>query len=255
MKNIVLITGGFDPLHSGHIAYIKAAKALGDILVVGVNSDDWLTRKKGRSFMPYMERASVVRSIVGVDFVIDFNDSDNSAKHAIWMVRQSYPQDKIIFANGGDRTDVNIPEMDVEDNNLQFVFGVGGFNKANSSSWILQEWKAPKTERQWGFYRVIHELPGCKVKELTIEPGQGISLQRHKHRHEFWHVAEGACVVEQRMPSGYVLPSKELVKHQQISIPVGDWHRVYNPYDVPCKIVEIQYGEQCIEEDIERSVS
>lgn len=101
MKKIVLVTGGFDPLHSGHIAYLKAAKALGDILVVGVNSDDWLTRKKGAPFMPYMERATIIRNLVGVDFVIDFNDSDGSAKNAIEMVRQSYPQDKIIFAKIG----------------------------------------------------------------------------------------------------------------------------------------------------------
>ena len=68
MKKIVLITGGFDPLHSGHIAYFKAAKALGDTLVVGVNSDAWLTRKKGSPFLPYKERAEIVRNIVGVDF-------------------------------------------------------------------------------------------------------------------------------------------------------------------------------------------
>ena len=143
MKTVVLITGGFDPLHSGHVSYIKEAKTLGDILVVGVNSDSWLTRKKGSPFMPYKERAAVVRALAGVDFVIDFNDSDDSAKHAIWMVRQSYPSDKIVFANGGDRTHINIPEMDIEDGNLSFAFGVGGFDKRNSSSWILQEWKAP----------------------------------------------------------------------------------------------------------------
>ena len=138
MKTIVLITGGFDPLHSGHIAYFKAAKKLGDILVVGINSDAWLTRKKGVPFMPYSERAEIVCNIIGVDEVINFNDDDGSAKHAISMVRQSYPTDKIIFANGGDRTNDNIPEMNINDDNLQFAFGVGGFNKANSSSWILQ---------------------------------------------------------------------------------------------------------------------
>ena len=82
MKNIVLITGGFDPIHSGHIAYLQAAKKLGDILVVGVNSDAWLTRKKGRAFMPLQERAAILRAIAGVDFVIDFDDSDNSAAAA-----------------------------------------------------------------------------------------------------------------------------------------------------------------------------
>jgi cytidyltransferase-like protein len=252
MKTIVLITGGFDPLHSGHIAYFKAAKKLGDILVVGVNSDAWLTRKKGAPFMPYIERAEIVRNIVGVDFVINFDDSDGSAKHAIQMVRQSYPQDKIIFANGGDRTDDNIPEMDIVDNNLQFVFGVGGFNKANSSSWILQEWKAPKTERQWGYYRVLHEVPGMKVKELTVEPGKSLSMQRHKFRSEYWIVSEGNCIINSIMPNGYALPSKELTKHQEFNIPVTDWHQLTNPFNTPCKIVEIQYGKQCIEEDIER---
>lgn len=252
MKKIVLITGGFDPLHSGHIAYIKAAKALGDILVVGVNSDAWLTRKKGAPFMPYMERSAIVRNIVGVDFVIDFNDADGSAKHAIQMVRQSYPQDRIIFANGGDRTDKNIPEMDLDDNNIEFAFGIGGFNKANSSSWILQEWKAPKTERPWGYYRVLHEVTGMKVKELTVEPGQSLSMQRHSHRAEYWIVSHGACVVNSTMAGGYALPPTLLKEHLEFKIPVGEWHQLTNPYEVPCKIVEIQYGLKCIEEDIER---
>jgi len=252
MKKIVLITGGFDPLHSGHISYFKAAKALGDILVVGVNSDSWLTRKKGAAFMPYMERATIVRNIVGVDFVIDFDDNDGSANYAIQMVRSSYPQDKIIFANGGDRTAVNIPEMDIKDDNLEFVFGVGGEDKKNSSSWILQEWKAPKTERTWGYYRVLHEVSGCKVKELTVEPGKSLSMQRHKFRSEYWLVTHGSCMVNSIMSGGYTLPPTLLKEHQEYKVPLGEWHQLTNPYDVPCKIVEIQYGEQCIEEDIER---
>ena len=252
MKRIVLITGGFDPLHSGHIAYFKAAKALGDILVVGINSDAWLTRKKGAPFMPYMERASIVRNIVGVDFVIDFDDSNGSAKHAIQMVRQSYPQDKIIFANGGDRTSSNIPEMDIVDDNLEFVFGVGGEDKKNSSSWILQEWKAPKTERPWGYYRVLHEVPGMKVKELTVNPGCSLSMQRHNLRSEYWIVSEGNASVERAMSSGYALPGVNMEKHDSLDIPVNEWHQLQNLSNNPLRIVEIQYGEQCIEEDIER---
>ena len=247
MKKIVLVTGGFDPLHSGHIAYLKSAKQLGDILVVGVNSDAWLARKKGQSFMPLLERTAIIRELACVDFVIDFNDDDNTAKHAIVMVRQSYPQDQIIFANGGDRTSYNIPEMDVADDNTKFVFGVGGTNKANSSSWILQEWKAPKTERPWGHYRVLYEVPNTKVKELTVESGQSLSMQRHSNRAEYWHVAEGKCMVKNASEECLILDT-----HNNYFIPCNEWHQLSNPFTDPCKIVEIQYGPDCVEEDIER---
>mgnify|MGYP000435068522 CR=1 FL=1 len=247
MKRIVLITGGFDPLHSGHIAYFKAAKQLGDILVVGVNSDSWLTRKKGAPFMPYMERSAIVRNIVGVDFVIDFDDSDGSAKHAIQMVRASYPQDTIVFANGGDRTQTNIPEMDLNDPNVEFVFGVGGEDKKNSSSWILQEWKAPKTERPWGYYRVLHTVgPGVKVKELTVNPGCTLSMQRHEHRAELWFVAEGEAGLN------WEYGGEKIKIHKTETINIGEWHQLHNPTDKPLKVVEIQYGVRCEEEDIER---
>lgn len=254
---IVLVTGGFDPLHSGHIEYFKSARELGDKLVVGINSDQWLARKKGQPFMPWVERATIVSAIHYVDRVINFNDDDNSAKDAIRKTREIFSNHEIIFANGGDRTKDNIPEMYLltEYLNLQFVFGVGGSDKMNSSSWILQEWKQPKTERPWGYYRVLHEVDGTKVKELTVMPGQSLSLQRHKHRQEFWHVSEGQCNVEQRMPGGYALPTITLNKFSQLSIPQNDWHRIYNPFDVPCRIVEIQYGTHCTEEDIERQNS
>ena len=78
MQTIVIATGGFDPVHSGHIAYLQAARALGDQLIVGVNSDAWLTRKKGRAFMPYRERRAVIENLRSVDAVIEYNDDDGS---------------------------------------------------------------------------------------------------------------------------------------------------------------------------------
>lgn len=249
---IVLVTGGFDPLHSGHIAYFKSARELGDKLVVGLNSDAWLARKKGQPFMPWAERATIVGSLEVVHDVIAFNDDDGSSIDAINTVKTAWEADEIIFANGGDRTAENIPEMVVKD--VIFKFGVGGENKANSSSWILQEWKNPKTERPWGEYRVLYEQTGTKVKELTVEPGQSLSLQRHEYRAEYWHVVSGKCVVEQRLATGYQLPSRTLKPHDQILIPIREWHRLHNPFDEPCKIVEIQYGRSCSENDIERLV-
>jgi cytidyltransferase-like protein len=255
-KKIVLVTGGFDPLHSGHIQYFKSARELGDKLIVGLNSDAWLERKKSRAFMPVWERDQIIRELKMVDMtVMVADDADGSCTTFIRETLALFPNDDIIFANGGDRTRDNIPEMSIQDARLSFVFGVGGENKANSSSWILQEWKAPKTERHWGYYRVLHEVEGTKVKELTVMPGKSLSLQRHKHRQEFWHVTEGQCNVEQRMPGGYALPTITLNKFSQLSIPQNDWHRIYNPFDTPCRIVEIQYGAQCTEEDIERQNS
>ena len=249
---IVLVTGGFDPLHSGHLAYFKAAKQLGDKLIVGLNSDEWLTRKKGQPFMPIYERDKIVSSLSMVDKVVHYPDADGSSKNAITGVRAMYPDATIIFANGGDRTKENIPEMEVDDNNIEFVFGVGGENKMNSSSWILREWKQPKTLRPWGYYRILHDVDGCKVKELTIEPGQKLSMQKHFKRNEYWLVSEGKCDVYSMLDTGYALPIKTLEKHNSYHIPEGYWHQLCNPYNEPCRIVEIQYGEKCFEEDIER---
>ena len=252
---VVLVTGGFDPLHSGHIAYFEAARALGDMLIVGLNSDEWLQRKKGRSFMDIYEREKIVSFLRVVDKVVCYPDADGSSKNTITGVRAMYPDATIIFANGGDRTSINIPEMDVSDNNIEFVFGVGGGDKKNSSSWILEEWKAPKTNRPWGYYRVLHEVAGTKVKELTIEPGQRLSMQRHKDRSEYWHVTSGRAVVAAMMPNGYCLPARTLETHDNYKIDKMDWHQLTNPFDMPCKLVEIQFGNACIEEDIERNLN
>jgi len=247
---IVIATGGFDPIHSGHIAYIQESAKLGDMLIVGLNSDAWLTRKKGRAFMPWQERAVVLANMKSVTRVEHFNDSDGSARDLLTLIKRQFPYAEIVFANGGDRTDKNIPEMDVA--GVEFVFGVGGENKANSSSWILEEWKAPRTERPWGYYRVLHEVSGTKVKELTVNPGQSLSMQRHSDRAEHWHVSEGQCIVLSLTNTGYEMPAKTLEKHDQYSIPVNQWHQLTNPFDTPCKIVEIQYGARCEEADIER---
>jgi D-beta-D-heptose 7-phosphate kinase/D-beta-D-heptose 1-phosphate adenosyltransferase len=253
---VVIATGGFDPVHSGHIAYFKEAKALGDVLLVGLNSDAWLRRKKGRAFMPYTERYAVISELAVVDQVLELEDSCGTGADGIRQARMLYPDAHIIFANGGDRNSGNVPEQTefADDNNLSFEFGVGGDWKQNSSRWILDEWKAPRTEKPWGEYRLLHDYgPQAKLKELTVQPGQRLSMQRHEKRSEFWFVAEGQATV-------YTINSRttdaELVgvfgKHQSVWISKGDWHQLVNDTDQPLQLVEIQYGEDCVEEDIER---
>jgi len=104
-----------------------------------------------------------------------------------------------------------------------------------------------KTDRVWGYYRIIHEQnSSTKVKELVIEPGKYISFQKHNMRSELWFVTEGYVKVK--------LKDKEfnIHKHDYIVIHVGEWHQLINESDKPVHIVEIQFGEQCIEEDIIR---
>ena len=249
---IVLVTGGFDPLHSGHISYLAAARQLGDKLIVGLNSDEWLTRKKGRPFMPVNERLAVIENLRMVDHCILFNDDDGSSIEAIRNVQMLYPNDEIIFANGGDRTATNIPEMVAQ--GVIFKFGVGGDDKKNSSSWILEEWKAPKTSRAWGYYRVLHEVgTNTKLKELTVMPKTCLSMQRHDLRQEFWFVAEGTATV-------YTLDERStdrdikcyLDVHEHTFIECREWHQLCNETDQPLKLIEIQYGQDCVEDDILR---
>jgi D-beta-D-heptose 7-phosphate kinase/D-beta-D-heptose 1-phosphate adenosyltransferase len=140
MPRLVVITGGFDPVHSGHIEYINEAKKLGDYLFIGLNSDEWLTRKKGKPFLPWTERCVILSNLRSVDDVFAFDDSDNTAIDAILRIREENPEQTIIFANGGDRTKENIPEMECGIEDIEFVFGVGGQDKKNSSSSILKKW-------------------------------------------------------------------------------------------------------------------
>jgi len=251
--DIVIVSGGFDPIHSGHIKMIEDARQRGRV-VIALNSDQWLTRKKGQPFMPFEERKAVLDQFKNILAVIDFDDSDGSAANAIRKVLDMFPKSNVIFANGGDRDANNIPEIAkfIDNPRVGFLFGVGGNTKANSSSWILQEWKAPKTERVWGYYRVLHEDgKHTKVKELIVNPFSKLSLQRHRHRSEHWIVTEGVASINVGYDPHYTT-SKLLAKHQEIDIPVGMWHQLCNDTNQPLKIVEIQHGTVCYEEDIER---
>jgi glycerol-3-phosphate cytidylyltransferase len=133
----VVVSGGFDPLHFGHIKYFKEAKALGDNLIVILNKDRFLKKKKGYVFMGYPERKKILESIDWVDEVIPCLDKDQSVRATIKRLKDKHKID--IFAKGGDRTIKNIPEKDLcEKLGIQMVFGVGGHDKPQSSSWLTE---------------------------------------------------------------------------------------------------------------------
>ena len=140
MKDIILVSGGFDPVHSGHIKLIQEASNYGEVVVL-LNSDNWLKQKKGKAFLSFYERKIIMNALKKVIDVIEFDDSDKTCINGIEKAINKYPNNKIIFANGGDRNNKTTPEIEFcNKNNVRTIWGIGGSNKTNSSSLILKKW-------------------------------------------------------------------------------------------------------------------
>lgn len=143
LGKIVVTSGGYDPIHPGHISCIYESKKYGDSLVVVVNGDAFLTAKKGRPFQNLETRTLIVSGIKGVDVVVPFEiENDQTVTKALEMLRPN------VFTKGGDRTDKStIPEWETcQRLGIEIVTGVGA-DKQWSSSWFLKTWdshKAPK---------------------------------------------------------------------------------------------------------------
>ena len=142
-RTIAIVSGGFDPIHPGHIMMMEECKKFSDYLIVGLNSDVWLTRKKGNFFMDMKHRSFVVSRLKVVDETMEFNDDDNSASDLLKKVVEKYPGTKVVFANGGDRSDPSkVRELEIAEKlKIELKFGVGGSHKESSSSDLLGRWK------------------------------------------------------------------------------------------------------------------
>ena len=139
IKNIIILSGGFDPVHKGHIRMFREAANLGANVIVGLNSDEWLTRKKGKPFLEWDERAEILESCKFVNQVLPIDDSDDTACDIIKQVCSLYQnQDvNIYFANGGDRGKSNVPEVKLcKYLDVTMLWGIGG-GKIQSSSWLI----------------------------------------------------------------------------------------------------------------------
>ncbi len=141
MNNIILVSGGFDPIHSGHIKLINNAAEYGDVVVL-LNSDKWLREKKGKEFLPFKERKIIMSALKKVIDVIEFNDDDKTCIDGIKKAKKSFKKSIIKFANGGDRNNETTPEIEFcNQHGIEMLWGIGGNEKSNSSSWILKKWK------------------------------------------------------------------------------------------------------------------
>ena len=133
----VAVSGGFDPIHKGHVRMIRAASAFGSVIVIA-NSDEWLMRKKGYVFMPFEERAEILESIKGVAAVVKAKDDDETVCETLRDLRPD------AFANGGDRKGDNVPEVALCDElGIKMLWNVGG-DKIQSSSWLVEKSKEKK---------------------------------------------------------------------------------------------------------------
>ena len=109
MPDIILVSGGFDPIHSGHIKLINDANKYGDVVVL-LNSDAWLRNKKGKEFLSFDERKIIMQNIKGVLDVLDFDDSDKSCVDGILKAKNLFKNNIMKVANGGDRNNNTTPE-------------------------------------------------------------------------------------------------------------------------------------------------
>ena len=133
MKKTIMVSGGFYPPHIGHIRMFKEASKWGKV-IVALNSDEWLMRKKGYVFMAFKERLEIISEFESVEYVMAFDDMDDTACDAIICMKPD------AFANGGDRKKDNTPEMDLCDElGIQMLWGIGGKDKPQSSSWLVNK--------------------------------------------------------------------------------------------------------------------
>ena len=244
MKKVV-VSGGFDPVHIGHLRLFKKARGLGDHLTVILNSDNFLIEKKGFCFMPFEERKEILLGFASVNSVVECIDQDHTVRKTIEMLADENAID--IFANGGDRKNIeDIPEYQIcKKNNIEMIFDIGG-EKLQSSSSLIDPFINYIEKRPWGKFENLMSSQNFLVKKISIQPRQKLSLQYHNHRAEYWVVVNG---------SGLITIDNEEIKCSSGStfqIKKNQLHRIENNNDEDLVLIEVQIGENLSEEDIVR---
>lgn len=217
MEKRIVISGGFDPIHPGHIAMIESAREYGEVHII-LNSDDWLIRKKGFLFQPWVDRKKILEAYTPHIHMVD--DTDGTVCEALRRIRPDY------FGNGGDRGPGNTPELTLcEELGIEPVFQLGGSKYASSSAVNAKS----RVATRWGYYNVIIDMPNVKIKLIHVDAGKTLSLQKHTKRSEFFF-----------MPNGEV----------RVNLP-GVWHVLAAPEHTSLDVIEVQVGPSH-EDDISR---
>ena len=195
-----MVSGGFDPIHIGHVRMFETAKKLGDRLVVVINNDNWLRTKKGHVFMPEGERAEIISKFPFVDKVV--LTSHKPEDPDLSVVRELKRLRPAIFANGGDRnpkdaknknSSLNADQQLCKEVGIKVAYGVGKGGKVQSSSWMIKDASRnfARSVRPWGEFYGWDDGAQWKLKTIYIKPGKRLSLQYHHHRKEHWMLVQG----------------------------------------------------------------
>ena len=245
-SDLVVISGYFDPIHMGHLEYIEKAKKLGKELIVIVNNDKQAKLKKGRSFISQEERVLILEKIKGVDRVVLSIDGEKSVCKTLEKIAKENLKKKMIFAQGGDRKNIEIPEAKTAKKyKIKMVDNLGV--KIQSSSNLIGKLRYLEIgKKPWGAYYVLEEAKNFKVKKIEVEPKGSLSLQSHKKRCEFWVVVEGV---------GHAIKKdkkKILKKGDTLFLEKKEKHQMSNLSNKKLIFIEVQLGEYLGEDDIIR---
>ena len=246
--DFAIVSGGFDPVHVGHLRMFKDAKKIASKVILLLNNDEWLIKKKGKPFMNQNQRKEILLELKSIDEVIIQQSSKPSSSLAIEEFAKKNPGKNICYCNGGDRSNIkNIRETNICNKyGIKLEFGIGGEDKVQSSSSLTKNYLGEVEERPWGNYHIIAKSLGYQIKEIKVSLNSKLSLQKHNNRAEFWQIIKGNCKV--------TVGNKkyDLKYNDHILIPKNTIHRIENIGKEELIFIEIQLGKDIKEDDIVR---